>query len=71
MSQAHTKRAPQVRPRFMGELEVLELVGVARSTLRAWEKSGAFPRRRQVGPARIAWLESDVMRWIESRPEAK
>jgi prophage regulatory protein len=31
------------------------------------EKQGLFPRRVQVGPGRVAWLESEVDAWIEAR----
>jgi prophage regulatory protein len=31
------------------------------------EKEGKFPRRVQVGPNRVAWLESEVEAWVAAR----
>jgi prophage regulatory protein len=31
------------------------------------EKKGDFPRRVQVGPGRVAWLEDEVDAWIKAR----
>jgi prophage regulatory protein len=31
------------------------------------EKQGKFPRRIQVGPNRVAWLESEVDAWVAER----
>ena len=30
------------------------------------EKEGKFPKRLQLGPNRVGWLESEVIAWIES-----
>jgi Phage integrase central domain/Arm DNA-binding domain/Prophage CP4-57 regulatory protein (AlpA) len=32
------------------------------------ECAGKFPRRRQLGPRSVAWLQSDVDEWIGGRP---
>jgi len=31
------------------------------------EKQGKFPRRIQVGPNRVAWLEPEVEAWVADR----
>ena len=41
--------------------QVLELVPVHRSTIYAWSQAGKFPKSIQLGPATVAWRESDVL----------
>jgi len=47
---------------------VVSVTGLSRMTIWRLERSGGFPRRRQLGPRSVAWLESDVEEWIHSRP---
>ena len=30
------------------------------------EKAGKFPKRLQLGPNRVGWLESDIIAWMDS-----
>lgn len=54
--------------RLISEKRVRELVrGPSRSTLLRWEKLGLFPRRRRIGPNRIAYLENEINGWLESK----
>lgn len=48
--------------------EVVERVGVGRTTLWRWERAGRFPARRQLGDQSVGWLEAEVDAWIEGRP---
>ena len=50
--------------------EVLHLCGISRSTMNRWIKSGHFPPPVQIGPRAVAWRESDIREWLESRPVA-
>jgi prophage regulatory protein len=50
------------------EWDVLAQLSVSRKTLRLWEASGNFPRRRQLGPRSIGWLRSEILEWCRSRP---
>ncbi|WP_245463785.1 AlpA family phage regulatory protein [Mesorhizobium sp.] len=34
-------------------------------------KAGLFPKRRRISPGRVAWLESDIRAWMETRPESR
>jgi len=45
----------------------MALLGVSRPTLWEWRRNGRFPEPLKLGPRRIAWLESDVKRYIEDR----
>lgn len=48
--------------------DVTELLGVDRSTLWRWEKSGHFPRRRRLGPRTVGWPKAEVDEWVKTRP---
>jgi prophage regulatory protein len=43
------------------------MVGVARSTLLAWVKDNKFPQNHKLGKRAVAWLESDVISWMEQK----
>jgi len=53
--------------------EVCRKLGVARETIRRWEKQGMFPKRIRFSRAyrgRVGFLKSDVHGWIEGRKAA-
>ena len=50
--------------------EILALTSASRVTLWRWEHKGLFPARRQIGPRRVGWLQSEVDEWLASRPKA-
>jgi len=56
----------------MSELKIR--IGLSRSTIYEFQKSGDFPRSVSLGVRAVGWLESDVDAWVESRvnntPEA-
>jgi predicted DNA-binding transcriptional regulator AlpA len=55
---------------FYSVKQVQRLLGVARETLRRWEKRNWFPRRRRLSGhprGRCGYLKSEVNAWIESR----
>jgi len=62
-------------PRLIFKAELLRLVGVAYSSIFSWMRAGKFPLAREIGPGgratKIAWLESEVMAWLASRPQRK
>ncbi|HEX2841420.1 helix-turn-helix transcriptional regulator [Hyphomicrobium sp.] len=31
------------------------------------EKKGLFPKRVQLGPCRVGWVEAEVQAWLEAR----
>ena len=41
--------------------------GLSRSTIYQWMKDGAFPQPVKLGARLVAWRESDVTAWLESR----
>lgn len=57
-----------MRDKFLSKPEVLDMAGLSNVTQWRMEKRGEFPRRRQISPGRVAWLESEILAWMESRP---
>jgi prophage regulatory protein len=54
--------------RIISIAKVDEMTGLSNVTRWRMEKRGEFPQRRQISPNRIAYLESEVLAWMESRP---
>jgi prophage regulatory protein len=47
--------------------QVRERVGYSRQHLGQLEKKGLFPLRIAIGPKSVAWLESEIDEWINSK----
>ena len=47
--------------------QVLDRIGVGRSTLYEWQARGEFPAAIPLGARAVGFLESDVDAWIEGR----
>lgn len=54
--------------KFLRAPAVTVLTGLSRTSLWRYERDGGFPKRRQIGVNSVAWLESEVLAWMESRP---
>ena len=54
-------------PRFLDLQEILNLVGVTRSTLYCWMEAGTFPKQISVGGKTVVWVESAVTGWMEEQ----
>lgn len=48
---------------------VVERTGLSRATVYRYVNSGILPQRRRIGPGRVGWLASEIIVWMESRPE--
>ena len=35
------------------------------------EKAGQFPKRVQIGPGRVGWLQSEIDEWIAAKAAAR
>ena len=57
--------------RFIGEAECEEVSTLSRVTRWRLERAGKFPRRRQISPNRVGWLESEVQAWVEARANSR
>lgn len=49
--------------------EVEARTGLSRSTLYHWMKRGEFPQPVKLGARLVAWRESDIGDWLESRQQ--
>ena len=47
--------------------QVIEIVGISRSTLYGMVQSGDFPKQLKLSTRSSGWLQSEVKNWIESR----
>ncbi len=47
--------------------EVEVRTGLSRSTVYSWMKRGDFPQPVKLGTRLVAWRESEVTAWLESR----
>ena len=50
--------------------DVIEITGLSRASIYRYEARGEFPKRRQVGPNTVRWLDEDLLEWMKSRPPA-
>ena len=57
-----------VTTRIMRPKEVCRVIGVSRSTLERWRRSGVFPTPQKLGPQVVGWREATVDEWLLDRP---
>jgi prophage regulatory protein len=57
-----------IMDRMLDKAAVEQATSLERKTIYRLEKAGKFPPRRQISPIRVAWLESEVLAWLASRP---
>lgn len=49
--------------------DVLEIIGLSRSTLYYLVRDGRFPAPISIGQRAIGWRLTDVNEWVASRPQ--
>jgi prophage regulatory protein len=59
-------RAPTPN-RLITKRELCKMVPYTPQHILRLEKEGRFPRRVQVGPNRVAWVEAEVEAWVAAR----
>jgi prophage regulatory protein len=47
--------------------QVSEITGLSRATIYNMEKIGSFPKKIVLGERAVAWRESDIRSWMDSR----
>ncbi|MDJ6542097.1 AlpA family transcriptional regulator [Salmonella enterica] len=45
--------------------------GIKRSQIYLYMQSGNFPHAIKIGPASVAWLESEIDEWIDQKLERR
>jgi prophage regulatory protein len=53
--------------KFLRIRQVMQLTGLSRMTIYRLELAGRFPKRRRLSENSVAWLESDIAAWADSR----
>jgi prophage regulatory protein len=53
--------------RILSKRQVKELVLYSPQHISRLEKAGLFPKRVQLGPNRVGWVEREVQEWLEVR----
>ena len=56
--------------KFLSKVTVDDMTGLSNVTRWRMEKRGEFPKRRQISPNRVAYLQSEIIGWMETRPES-
>ncbi len=56
--------------KLLTQKQVVDLVGLSRTTIWRLERAGQFPRRRQVSTKAVRWNKAEIEDWISSRPLA-
>lgn len=61
------------KPPFMKIDEVCQLTGLSRASIYNYvsDPEFAFPKQVRLGPNRVAWVRSEVERWIRQRKDAR
>lgn len=57
--------------RILSKRELKELVLYSPQHIARLEKAGTFPKRIQLGPNRVGWLEAEVHEWLNERLRAR
>lgn len=50
--------------RMLNVKQVLDRTGLSRTTIWRLEQTNQFPARRSIGPRRVAWLASEIDKWM-------
>ena len=53
--------------RILSKRQLKELVLYSPQHIARLEKAGKFPRRVQIGPNRVGWIEAEVLDWLTER----
>jgi predicted DNA-binding transcriptional regulator AlpA len=50
---------------------VMQKTGLSRASIYRYVALDLFPPQRRIGPGRIAWLSSEVLVWMQTRPDPR
>lgn len=53
--------------RIVSKRQLKEIVLYSPQHIARLEKVGQFPKRVQLGPNRVGWVEDEVLDWLQSR----
>ena len=53
--------------RLLSKRQLKEMVLYSPQHIARLEKAGMFPKRVQIGPNRVGWVEDEVRDWLQAR----
>lgn len=57
--------------RILSKRQLKELVLYSPQHIARLEKAGQFPKRVQLGPNRVGWVEDEVLDWLRQRLDGR
>ena len=57
--------------RILSKRQLKELVHYSPQHVARLEKAGLFPKRVQLGPNRVGWVEDEVLDWLQKRLDGR
>jgi prophage regulatory protein len=57
--------------RILSKKDLRALVLYSPAQIDRLEKAGLFPKRVQLGPCRVGWVESEVLAWLQQRIDCR
>jgi len=57
--------------RILSKKDLRQLVLYPPAHIDRLEKAGRFPKRVQLGPCRVGWVESEVLEWVKARMQER
>ena len=57
--------------RILSKRQLKEMVLYSPQHVARLEKAGKFPRRVQIGPNRVGWVEGEVLDWLQERLDCR
>ncbi len=57
--------------RILSKRQLNELVLYSPQHIARLEKAGQFPKRVQLGPNRVGWVEDEVLDWLKQRLDCR
>ncbi len=57
--------------RILSKRQLRELVLYSPQHIARLEKAGKFPKRVKLGQARVGWIESEVLDWLQERIDSR
>ena len=60
----------QTPKKFLARQEVMDITSKSYTTLWRDMRDGTFPQTYKIGARRVAWLDSEVQDWVNSKIKA-
>ncbi len=57
----------EIEMRILSKHQLKEMVLYSPQHVARLEKAGTFPKRIQLGPNRVGWVENEVLDWLQTR----